>query len=138
MNEHLSQESSEQLNKLGVVVESGKVWVLIEEPEGWELWSKWTLEHNAYHRDDIIIPAPTFIELWERLPEGFDYHGKETTLDMWKSDGTEGLTEGEFCAKYRIWDRDVLASFHHHESPVEAVGMLFIWLAENGHLEVKA
>ena len=134
----LSLELSRRLHELGVKVESGNVWVLIEEPEGWELWSRWTLEHNPYHREDKHIPAPTFTELWAVMPIFIEHDGDSLVLHMSKLDGTDGSIESATTVYYMDWEIIIHETVHAHELPIEAAGMLLIWLAENGHLEVKS
>lgn len=128
MSEHLSQELSARLHELGVVVEFKSVY----SRKSGRLYPLHLFEHELEMSE--FLAAPTFTELWAVILETFNYNGEQTSLDMWKSDGTEGLIEGEFCTKYRVWDRPILDSFRHHESPTEAIALLLIWLKENNHV----
>jgi len=127
-----SQRLQEVCKEKGVTVESEYVWF---KWSGSDIPLTQTLDWLGYasRTYEIIAPALTFEEAWKLLPESFNYKGEDATLDMWKSDGTEGMIESAFCAKYRIWDRPILASFHHDENPAEAIVQLLIWVIESGY-----
>lgn len=153
MNEHTSQGLSQRLHDKGFRAEFNYIY----DSEGvlWQIFAK-DDKHNACAKrldiqssfwlvctdpeckeHDDYTPAYTFTELWGIVPEGFPYKGQEATLDIWKGDGCDGQIEGGMCLKYRLWDTPIMASFHQHESPAEALGLLVLWLIENNYLEVS-
>ena len=113
----LSLELSKKLHELGVVVVSEVFWATMF-PEKGELYlysnEFLSLPSNRVRIKTLPIPAPTFEELWAVMPEIAELTkvGGKTYADI---DG-ESATQS-------------------HESPTEALGLLAIWLAENGHLE---
>lgn len=114
MSEQLSQELSVRLNKLGVVVES----VLHHSVDNLGIWSL-TFGMHA----DINFPGPTFTEIWKVLPGGIE--------------NKQWLYQKKIAMPRRtqLWYGHINGSQHSHKEPVEAAGMLLIWLAENGHLK---
>ena len=126
----LSLELSRRLDELKVKVESEHVWVQFEEPRGWELWLKWDLEHDVHHRDNKFISAPTSEELWAVMPV-------KIPSKMIERDYHLGLDKGEerACARYGYYAGHDTLIMKFHKSPTEALGLLAIWLAENGHLK---
>ena len=71
--------------------------------------------------------APTFEELWAVMPEKIERNESsyDITLEKW---------ENKSRASY-ICDDWNFTGIHVGESPTEALGLLAIWLAENGHLK---
>jgi len=135
MNEHLSLELSKRLQELGVVVEVGHVW---------EVRALGTLEEKKkvvlsmfkdYNLGREYFPAPTFIELWAVMPWVINYG--TTTYVKTLSEDSRGVTTASY--EYTDWEESEFVPVKEspHESPVEAAGLLLIWLAENGHVEVS-
>lgn len=115
----LSLESSKRLHELGVKVESASVWGYLGAE--WMLFPEGIKPSNNF-------PSPTFTELWGMLPVSIEGH----PLVL------ERCTCGP-CPKAITTQIRYGTLIHYFpESPTEAAGLLLIWLAENGHIEVTA
>lgn len=131
--ENLSLDLSKKLKELGVVVESGHVWMIPNlDMKG--------LTHRLGLADDFIdsklfcvIPAPTFEELWAVMPVSLrsdDDFECGLFMDM-------SYNRNSNVGYNNIIHRKAVGPLFTHESPTEAAGMLLVWLAEHGHLEGK-
>ena len=124
MSEHLSQKLSARLHELGVVVESNYFY-----DEYGVLFERFEIEdaEMATH-----IPAPTFEELWAVMPWAISC-GTTMYVKTLSTDSREVVTASY---EYADWEESEFAYLKEieHKSPTEALGLLAIWLAENGHL----
>ena len=123
----LSLGLSKRLHELGVKVESKYAWWIhmTNEPQ---LILNQPLLDKQYPNDDFI-PAHTFCELWKVMPDRIDDYALMISKSVFN----------KTCASYKkvsILERsEALIGSTLCESPLEALGQLAIWLAENGHME---
>ena len=134
MTEQLSQELSKRLDDLGVVVESKYVWGTYH-----------SMLKGKYFVLDICkvpllckyFPAPTFTELWAVMPDAIKLEGDDNLyqveLEAYKD--VDGSTTIGYIIDGSMQGH--MEESFDHESPVEAAGMLLIWLAENGHVKAR-
>lgn len=121
MSNILSQESSKRLHELGVKVENALVWVdYINGP----------IVVSSIPDMAESVPAPTFEELWAVMPHRIEIGGHQCVP-------IQGKTSNTTFVAYSIEGSlgDTMSEIFEHESPTEALGLLVIWLAENGHMK---
>ena len=80
---------------------------------------------------NILAPAPQFHELWALLPGWIYYRYKNYWLKM------EKLQSKRIFLRYKRDDvpQVVPGSDCSHESPIEALTMLYLWLIREGYID---
>lgn len=132
----LSLELSKKLHELGVKVESEYVWAYCYSVKD----NKMIWLPCPFDEDDLVnkhIPAPTFEELWAVMPDAIKLEGDDNLyqveLEAYKD--VDGSTTIGYIIDGSMQGH--MEESFDHESPTEALGLLAIWLAENGHLGGK-
>ena len=120
-----SKTNSKRLLKSGVVMnDTAFIWAKLQI--GWRIVSK-SVPFDSLCDEDEMYPAPTADELGELLPEWLDLGGLCYDLGVGPNDG------GWFCSYSRCE-----ISFCQHtvaDTMADAMGLMLIFLKENGHLE---
>ena len=121
MNEHLSQAISLKLHDAGIVVESASGYIQANKAV-----KPHVVERVKCPFAHIIYPAPTFTELWRILPRYLKDGGRfKSELKMWKRGQAMVIGYQKMAEEYDVFE----------DTPVEALGLLALWLVENGHLK---
>ncbi len=113
----LSLELSKRLDELGVKVESKYVWFN----------NRTVMKKSELLPNSTIFPAPTFEELWAVMPK---MHPEKFAI-LYLTKPFDDIHEAGYLQP-EPW---TLFNLHRASTPTEALGLLAIWLAENGHLK---
>lgn len=123
MIQTVTKEQAKRIKELGVEIDCDYVLILDIE-EGAPLWLKRELANL-----DGTVPAPTAEEMLDRMPSQIeDYSHNKLHVTRIK-DMYHVQYSDEFTGSLLYLARDKELSI--------AVGDMFIWCAENKHLEVK-
>lgn len=125
-------EQAKKIDKLGIKIDTYFVWdnpYLSKKEDGWGIVERWMIEENS----EVMISAPTVVEMLDRMPDSIKIDGYAHDLTVTKDGNTYSIGyppyEWEYAAEE--WPQ------FENESLSVAVGDMFIWCAENGHLIVN-
>jgi hypothetical protein len=130
----LSLDLSKRLHELGVKVETHCHWCAYEsDPDIEFIDDEPERLYDTYTSEDMIIPAPTFEELWAVLPRyigGKDSPKRELCLSKRGNNMVGSYPPVRFGA---------LETYDVFEAPIcaDVAGKMLEWLAESGHLKCE-
>jgi len=113
-----SLELSKKLKEAGVEEGSERFWA--RQRNRWELY-----DHPYFKELEKQYSAFDCTELLEMLPSTINLY----MLTMVKDDAQA------YCAFYQLDEDELDGEGHDFDSPAEALGLLYLWCLENGHIK---